>query len=151
MAARTLRPSADTAADTDPDTARLQFSPDGTGRVDGAWWPRSDDLAAEVPGLAAALASRLGPVERVAYHPAAWRPAPKRIGTDRAAVRLGAFHTQDPGVVDVAGASARLTLLVVPPGTPAPVAAGILEAATRPGAGDTVEALLAPYRAAASG
>ncbi len=147
MAATALRPF----AAADPDTARLQLSPDGSGRVDGAWWPRSDDLTAEVPGLAAALESRLGAVERVAYHPAAWALAPRRAGAGRAAVRFGAFRTQDPGVVDVSGATVRLTLLVVPADAPATVAAQIMEAATRPGSTGTVESLLAPYRAAASG
>ncbi len=147
MAAPALRPF----ADADPDTARLQFSPDGSGRVDGAWWPRSDDLTAEVPGLAAALQSRLGAVERVAYHPEAWATAPRRAGTGRTAVRFGAFRTQDRWVVDVSGATVRLTLLVVPADAPATVAAQIMEAATRPGSTGTVESLLAPYRAAASG
>jgi hypothetical protein len=36
-----------------------------TGYVDGAWWPRSRDLAAELPVLIAVLAARLGSIVRV--------------------------------------------------------------------------------------
>src|SRR5439155_16889727 len=48
-------------------TQRFQLRPEAptTGHVDGAWWPRSRDLAAELPALLAALAARLGRVHRV--------------------------------------------------------------------------------------
>ena len=35
--------------------------------VDGAWWPRSTDLAAELPGLVAALDERGVRISRIAY------------------------------------------------------------------------------------
>ncbi|MFS8102185.1 DUF5994 family protein [Lentzea alba] len=41
--------------------------------VDGAWWPRSSDLAAELPPLIAALAGRLGRATRVTFNLTAWR------------------------------------------------------------------------------
>ncbi|HEX6356711.1 DUF5994 family protein [Actinophytocola sp.] len=36
------------------------------GYVDGAWWPRSRDPAAELPALSEALAARLGVINRLA-------------------------------------------------------------------------------------
>jgi hypothetical protein len=41
---------------------RLRLRPKAltTGYVDGAWWPRSRDLAAELPALLAVLTVRLG-------------------------------------------------------------------------------------------
>ena len=43
---------------------RLRLRPKAltTGYVDGAWWPRSRDLAAELPALLAVPAVRLGGV-----------------------------------------------------------------------------------------
>ena len=40
---------------------RLRLKPKAptTGWVDGGWWPRSRDLAAELPGLLSVLAVRL--------------------------------------------------------------------------------------------
>ncbi|WP_157984939.1 DUF5994 family protein [Lentzea terrae] len=40
---------------------------------DGAWWPRSSDLAAELPPLIAALAGRLGRATQVTFNLTAWR------------------------------------------------------------------------------
>ena len=63
---------------------RLRLKPKAprTGYVDGAWWPRSHDLAAELPTLVEVLAVRLGPVGRVAYSIGAW-DTPPRARPDR--------------------------------------------------------------------
>ncbi|MFE7741534.1 DUF5994 family protein [Nocardia sp. NPDC057455] len=45
--------------------------------IDGAWWPRSDDLTAELPDLLAVLTVRLGPIWRVVYDPTCWADAPR--------------------------------------------------------------------------
>jgi hypothetical protein len=99
---------------------RLRLKPKAptTGYVDGAWWPRSRDLAAELPALAEVLAVRLGSIRRVAYAMTAWNTAPRRTEVDGHTVRLEGFHSQDEHVVDVIGADRqRLSLLVVPPET----------------------------------
>jgi hypothetical protein len=59
---------------------RLKLKPKAPtiGSVDGAWWPRSRDLAAELPALLAVLAVRLGPIERVGYHLGDWAPTVRR-------------------------------------------------------------------------
>ncbi|WP_275291749.1 DUF5994 family protein [Amycolatopsis sp. La24] len=116
-----------------PAAPRLRLKPSPlppTGFVDGGWWPASADLAAEVPALAAALAERIGPVWRVAFAVAAWLPAEPAIVSQGRLVRLEGFRSQDPHVVHVTGGSMRrLTLLVVPAGTPLAVAASALAAA----------------------
>jgi hypothetical protein len=106
-------------------TLRLKLKPKAppTGSVDGAWWPRTRDLSAELPALLAVLANRLGPVERVSYNLTAWDAAPRRLDIGDRQVRMGGFHAQDPHTVDVIGPSgSRLTLLVLPSATD-PVAA----------------------------
>jgi hypothetical protein len=88
---------------------------ESAGHVDGAWWPRSRDLAAELPVLAEALAARLGRVERVSYNLTVWAATVRRIRVDGAPVRLAGYRLQDADTVDVLGQTHRITLLVVPP------------------------------------
>jgi hypothetical protein len=113
-----------------------------TGRVDGGWWPRSRDLAAELPALQAVVAERLGTVESVSYHLGDWDPAARRTVVDGRSVRLAGYRTQHPATVDVLGARHRLTLLVVPPDAAPATAHAALAAAGSPGNTDEIEALV---------
>jgi uncharacterized protein DUF5994 len=124
---------------------RLRLKPQGPtgGHVDGGWWPRSRDLAAELPSLLAVLAVRLGRIERFTYHLTDWRPAPRTIICRGGVVRLGGYRTQPAGTVNVLADSQRVTLLVVPPQTPPQNAHAALMAAGHRGNTDDVEALLA--------
>jgi hypothetical protein len=63
---------------------RLRLRPKAltTGYVDGAWWPRSRDLAAELPALLAVPAVRLGEIPRVSYDLTEWETAPPEITAD---------------------------------------------------------------------
>jgi len=93
-----------------------------TGQVDGGWWPRSTDLAAELPDLFSALVPQIGPIERVSYHLGDWDAAPRKIRFEGAVALLGGYHWQRAATVDVLTARRTLTLRVVPPDT-APIAA----------------------------
>jgi hypothetical protein len=116
----------------------------GVGYVDGAWWPRTRDLAAELPALFAALANSLGTIERLAYSIDEWLPAARRLDAGGTSVRLGGFRYQGSNTIDVTGARrGRITLLVVPPETPAANAAKIAEAAANGLNVDSVGTLLA--------
>ena len=136
--------SATSTIPTDLDAERLRLKPDAptTGVVDGAWWPASRDLAAELPHVVAALATRLGPVERVNYNLDVWQAAPRRIRIDGRVVRMGGFRSQAPELLKVSVERRMLTLLVVPPETDAEAAEHILAAASRDGNTDDVAALL---------
>jgi Family of unknown function (DUF5994) len=125
---------------------RLKLKPMAprTGQVDGAWWPRSPDLAAELPSLLAVLSVRLGAPGWVLYNLGAWSPAPRRIQVGGAAVRLAGYRSQDPRTIVVtAPGQDRVTLLVVPPGTAAATAHRSLMTASSRGNADSVEELLA--------
>jgi hypothetical protein len=100
--------------------------------LDGAWWPRSDSLSDELPGLVQELHRRGIRVTRVAYNPVAWEAAPRRMAADGRTIRLGWFRGIDPQLVDLTGDSphSRLDLLVVPPDTTAAVAGQAFTAAT---------------------
>jgi hypothetical protein len=135
-------PVADHEQDHEHSRSKLKPSAPPTGRVDGGWWPRSRDLAAEVPALQAVVAERLGTVESVSYHLGDWDPAARRIVVHGRTVRLAGYRTQHPATIDVLGARYRLTLLVVPPETDPAAAGAALAAAGSPGNTDEVEALL---------
>ena len=60
---------------------RLKPTADSRGYVDGAWWPRSDDLTTELPPLIAVLSVRRGAISRVTYDLHEWRTTPNEIVT----------------------------------------------------------------------
>ncbi|HKS48584.1 MAG TPA: DUF5994 family protein, partial [Amycolatopsis sp.] len=66
----TTTPLVSAVVEPPPHTLRLRLKPKApaTGYVDGAWWPRSRDLSAELPTLLAVLAIRPGRIERVTYN-----------------------------------------------------------------------------------
>ena len=121
---------------------RLKPKAPTTGFVDGGWWPRSRDLAAELPRLLTVLSVRLGRIERVSYHLADWDPTVRKINFGGGVVRLAGYRSQHPDTVDVIAARHRVTLLVVPPEAAAQTAHAALMAAGHRGNTDDVEALL---------
>lgn len=96
---------------------RLRLKPGGSASsyVDGAWWPRSRDLAVELPALATVLSVRLGSVWRVIYPLISWGTAPRRIQFDGHPVRLEGFHSQDESTISIVALDRqRVRLLVIP-------------------------------------
>jgi hypothetical protein len=115
-------------------TARLTFKAPGrsTGFVDGAWWPRGNDLAAELPELVSALSGRISALSRVIYHLPSWDSAPNRVGVGERTVRLDGYRFQEVNTVEVVGTDRdRLVLVVIPPSAdPASAQATMAAAAT---------------------
>lgn len=112
-AAQTRRPAIE--------TPRLQLKPahQTCGFVQGAWWPRSTQLAAELPPLLAALSSRFGAIERVQYNECDWSPTSQHVQPPGRAVLMDSSN-DTPNVISVFGLQfGKLTLLVVPPYTEA--------------------------------
>ena len=123
---------------------RLRLKPKAptTGWVDGGWWPRSRDLAAELPGLLSVLAVRLGRIERVSYHLGEWGPTLHRISWGGGMVRLEGYRSQRANTVDVLALEQRVTLLVVSPEATTHAAHAALMAAGHRGNTEDVETLL---------
>jgi hypothetical protein len=89
-----------------------------SGHVDGAWWPRSDDLAAELPDLLAVLSVRLGRIDRVLYNVNEWAKAAAKLATGGRSVRLDGYSRQPANTIEVLGLYGHMiVLLVVPPDT----------------------------------
>ncbi|MFJ2608603.1 DUF5994 family protein [Streptomyces sp. NPDC087425] len=86
-------------------------------RIDGAWWPRSLDLTAELPGLLGELPPAWGQIAGVLVDEAVWSPFPGRLLVTHQVVRLRRTTAQrSPSTVCLlAPGRGRWDLLVVPP------------------------------------
>ena len=84
-------------------TPRLRLKPKApqSGYVDGAWWPRSVDLAAELPDLLSVLSVRLGPIDRVIYNVNEWAKPQAKIVAGGRTVRLDGYRRQPVSTVEV--------------------------------------------------
>ncbi|MFG2641155.1 DUF5994 family protein [Streptomyces sp. NPDC048370] len=107
-----------------PGTAvlRLRTTHSREGVLDGAWWPRSRDVATELPALIQALTAHLGPITRVGLDTAAWDEVPTRVVVDGRLVHLDSFPVGDDTVLITRGDNDHFALLVVPPRTTADAA-----------------------------
>ncbi|WP_327150102.1 DUF5994 family protein [Nocardia sp. NBC_01329] len=113
------------------------------GIVDGAWWPRTDDLVTELAGLAALQRGRAGAVDRIMYDTDTWGPAPKRTTVGGCPVRLDGYRHLPAHTLCFLGSDrTRRVLLVIPAETEAATAQALLSAASRPGNELTAEELM---------
>ncbi|MEU2228461.1 DUF5994 family protein [Streptomyces sp. NPDC018347] len=94
---------------------RLETTESREGVLDGAWWPRSRDIAAELPALLSALTRHLGPLTRVGLDSAAWAGLPTRIVVDDRVVHVDSFPVGDDTVLITRGDQDLFSLLVIPP------------------------------------
>lgn len=129
-----------------PRAARLVLTPKTAlaGQLDGAWWPRSRDLAAELPVLVAALAEPWGRITRVAVNPTRWPVIPHKVPVAGHTLHVGWFTEQDPDkLILLSYTIGRWDLLVVPPETGPAAASRLMAAASVPGSILTARALIA--------
>jgi hypothetical protein len=99
---------------------RLRLKPAGwsSGLVQGAWWPRSDQLFVELPPLLAALAPRVGSSDWVIYDETSWAPQALRMEFRGRSIILEGSSTTSTNTLSVIGKGfGRLVLLIVPPYT----------------------------------
>jgi hypothetical protein len=133
-----------------PPGPRLRLQPDLSVRtlLDGGWWPRSADPAAELPGLIRAVDERHGPVTQIMLGSAGWDTSrPRRLRVDgpegNRAVRLGWYETMPAGLLIATARAGRTDLLTVPPHTSEPAAWAAMEQAAQIGNRTHAPALLA--------
>ena len=141
------RPTATSPAP--PPRPRLRLRPGLSARtlLDGGWWPRSADPAAELPGLILAIDRRHGPVTAVMLGRAGWDASrPRRLRVDGPAgsrtVRLGWFQTMPAGLLTATARNGRTDLLTIPPDTSEPAARAAMDQAAQPGNRTHTPALL---------
>ncbi|WP_210590362.1 DUF5994 family protein [Streptomyces sp. GESEQ-35] len=120
---------------TPPSAARVALkSPTGRGLLDGAWWPRSRDLATELPALADVLDPLWGRITRVAVNPMLWPVVPRKVTVRDRVLKVGWFTPElDPHkLLLLSYGTGRWDLLVIPPETDAATAARFMTAACDP-------------------
>ena len=136
-----------------PSRPRLRLQPDLSARtlLDGGWWPRSADLAAELPGLIGAIEERHGPITRIMLGGAGWDARRLRVDGLAASrvVRLGWFETMPAGLLTATARAGRTDLLTVPPHTGEPAARAAMDQAAQAGNRTRTPALLAAITTAA--
>jgi Family of unknown function (DUF5994) len=133
----------------------LQRGDAGPAPLDGSWWPRSADPAAELPGLILALDELHGRVIRVLLGAADWdasRPSRLQVsGAGGRVVRLGWFASMPAGLLTAISASHQRTdLVTIPPDTSEQDAAAAMEQAAKAGNREHAPAILASITAAGS-
>ncbi|MFF5710517.1 DUF5994 family protein [Streptomyces sp. NPDC012756] len=117
-------------------SVRLSLTPKTplTGLLDGAWWPRSRDLAAELPPLVDALEERYGRITRVTVNPTRWPVVPHKVPATGHTVHVGWFTEQDPDkMILLSYTIGRCDLLVIPPEAEPAAAARLMATAAVPG------------------
>ncbi|MBB3095915.1 hypothetical protein FHR83_003585 [Actinoplanes campanulatus] len=105
---------------TPPSVPRLCLEPTGSRRtlLDGAWWPRSTDPIAELPGLVLAIDKIRGPVTRLVLAAGGWDHHPRRLSMHGRVLRLGYFTSQPLSLLTaICERNERVDLLVVAPDT----------------------------------
>ena len=118
---------------------RLQLKPEveAAPRVDGAWWPWSLHLRAELPALLPTLSDRLGEIAMVSFNADVWDDAASDLTIEGNAIRLEGQHSHDANTLTVVGIDGeRLTLVVVPPDAAGPAAKVSMTTASQADPGD---------------
>lgn len=136
----------DLAAASAASPARLSLTPKTAlaGQLDGAWWPYSRDLEAELPALAAVLDETWGRITRVSVNPGRWPVVPHTVAVAGRVLHVGWFTEQDPDkLILLSYTVGRWDLLVIPPETEPAAAARLMAAAAIPGSTLTAGVLMA--------
>ncbi|MFV0133166.1 DUF5994 family protein [Streptomyces sp. HMX87] len=145
MTATISRPTTSEGGPSAP-AVRLSLAPTGSAPalLDGAWWPRSRDLGAELPALVAVLDPLWGRITRVTVQPTRWPVVPRKVPVAGHVVKVGWFLAeQDPHeVLLLSYHVGRWNLLVVPPQTPPASAEWLMAAAGDPQRTDSGSALM---------
>jgi hypothetical protein len=103
------------------------------GMFDGAWWPRTRDAYAELPGVLEVLSSSLGVIVQVGLDIDEWDEVPRRLAVSGRIVQVGWSPARDHTMSVTCHAHVRFLLLVIPPQTAAGAAAAATWMATRTG------------------
>lgn len=131
-----------------PGTAllRLETTHSRKGALDGAWWPRSHDIAAELPALVRALTEHIGTIARVGLDQTAWEELPTRLVIDDQVVHVDSFPIGDDTILVTRGDQDHFSLLVVPPDATPQAAHDAMARAVRTGNITPAEQILIDVR-----
>ncbi|OEU87424.1 hypothetical protein DB35_22395 [Streptomyces abyssalis] len=94
---------------------RLKSEPSGDGLFDGAWWPHSRDIHAELPGLVTVLSEHLGPIDRIGLDADAWDGLGEPLFVDGRLIQIDWFPVGDDTVIITRGGLDNFSLLAISP------------------------------------
>ena len=128
-------PESESQSDETDCLPRLLLEPtmSRTGLFDGAWWPRSRDVMAELPDLITALSAYLGHIPRVALDTSAWDDVPRSVTVNGCTVKIGRFTTTTGTITISRSMQDHFLLLVVPPDASPQSALSAMTGATETG------------------
>ncbi|MFI1505198.1 DUF5994 family protein [Streptomyces sp. NPDC020597] len=136
----------DRLSSTTSSSPRLSLAPVGAAPalLDGAWWPRSRDLAAELPILTAVLDPLWGRITRVTVNPTQWPVLPRKVPVAGHVVKVGWFLAEQDTheLLLLSYRTGRWNLLVVPPWTDPVMASWLMAAASDPRGTSTASRLM---------
>ncbi|GAA2263927.1 MULTISPECIES: DUF5994 family protein [Kitasatospora] len=121
---------------------RLETTRSREGALDGAWWPRSRDIGAELPGLVTALTEHLGPIASVGLDADAWDDVPARLVIDGRSVHIDRYPVGDDTVIITRGDRDHFSLLVIPPQASLEAAHAAMAQAVQAGGTDSARQIL---------
>lgn len=103
--------------------------------IDGGWWPRSGDLAAELPALLEEIFAAGFEVTDVFYNSTVWEPAPRQLTMAGHRVKLHGNTVQDAVSIQLFDSTGQkpVVVVVIPPNTEPSVAESALALAGRDG------------------
>ncbi|MFB7667784.1 DUF5994 family protein [Kitasatospora sp. NPDC056138] len=110
--------------------------------LDGAWWPRSRDVGAELPGLGRALTGHIGAVTGVGLDAEAWDDVPARLVVDGRSVRIDRYPAGDDTVIVTRGDRDHFSLLVVSSQASQEAALAMMARAVEAGGSDSARRIL---------
>ena len=136
---------------------RLLLRPEGSGAalLDGGWWPRSDDPAAELPGLIPSLDERHGRITRVMLGTAGWNSSKPRLlylssPKGSRVVKVGWFATMPAGLLTAISVNGqRADLVTIPSHTSEQAASAAMRQAAQAGNREHAPEILAAITEAA--
>ncbi|WP_245649581.1 DUF5994 family protein [Nocardia shimofusensis] len=97
----------------------LSSPEDSLGLVDGAWWPRTDNLTSELHDLVSAVTPQLGPIARISFDWNVFSANQRRIDREDGIEVTGPDADQSADVIRLSGRQgAQLDLFVIAADTP---------------------------------
>lgn len=109
---------------------RVTLTSELGGGIDGAWWPHTSAIAAELPDLIGALHRALGEIETIQIN---WSATEGQLDLETIAtgsrMMLPGEHHRRPRLMSIVGRNAEAKLLVVPSMTSQALGAMVLRTA----------------------
>jgi Family of unknown function (DUF5994) len=94
---------------------RLHSAASREGLFDGAWWPHSRNIHAELPGLMAVLSEHLGYIDRIGLDADAWDGLGEPLFVNGRLIHVDWFPVGDDTVIITRGDLDHFSLLAIPP------------------------------------